>query len=77
MYSHRAYAASLGSLDFPLLADFHPHGKVTKRYGLWRTDKGYGRRSVFVVDREGIIRWTKVYPSGAPDIDEIVAALPE
>ena len=42
VWSHIAFGDSLGGLGYPLLADFHPHGEVTRRYGLWRPDRGNG-----------------------------------
>jgi alkyl hydroperoxide reductase subunit AhpC len=75
VYSHQAYAKHLGGITFPLLADFHPRGEVTRRYGLWREDKGFGRRAIFVIDTQGIVRWSKVYLSGPPEYDEVFAAI--
>ena len=76
--SHEAFADDLGGLSYPLLADFHPHGQVTRRYGLWRPERGSGKRAVFIVDRAGIIRWEKVYESGQqPDIEELLGVLGE
>jgi len=74
-YSHQAFAKSLGGITFPLLADFHPHGAITMRYGLWQPDKGYGRRAVFIAGRDGVVRWSRVYERGLPDVDELLAAL--
>jgi alkyl hydroperoxide reductase subunit AhpC len=76
-WSHGAWIKEMGGLDYPLLADFHPHGDVTRRYGLWRDDRGYGRRAVFIIDRQGVIRWAKVYERGLPDNEELLAALGE
>jgi peroxiredoxin len=75
VWSHQAFADQLGGLTYPLLADFHPHGEVTRRYGLWRPDKGYGWRALFVVDRAGVIRWAKVIERGWPGVEEILKAL--
>lgn len=75
VYSHQAYSKHLGGINFPLLADFHPRGEVTRRYGLWREDKGFGRRAIFVIDTQGIVRWSKVYLSGLPEYDEVFAAI--
>jgi peroxiredoxin (alkyl hydroperoxide reductase subunit C) len=58
-----------------LLADFHPHGAVTQRYGLWQPDKGYPRRAVFIVDQKGTIWWSKIYARGLPDNEELLTAL--
>jgi alkyl hydroperoxide reductase subunit AhpC len=57
------------------LSDFHPHGEVTRRYGLWRPDRGNGKRAVFVIDQTGILRWAKVYERGLPEIEELLGAL--
>ena len=73
--SHKAFADEMGGLGYPLLADFNPHGAVTRRYGLWNPDRGVGRRAVFIIDRAGVIRWAKVYQGALPDDEELLAAL--
>ncbi len=72
VYSHQAFAEKLGGLTFPLLADFHPKGEVAQRYGLWRPDKGYSRRAIVIVDRDGIVRHSQVIPQGPPDVEELL-----
>lgn len=56
MYSLRA-AADAERLPFRLLSDFWPHGAVCAAYGVFDEDLGVARRSSFVVDRDGIVRW--------------------
>ena len=73
VYSHQAFAEQLGSISFPLLADFHPKCEVVKQYGLWREDKGYSRRAIIIVDGDGIVRHSQVIPQGAPDVEQILA----
>ena len=73
--SHTAFAESMGTLGYPLLGDFFPHGEVTKRYGLWRPERGVGRRAIFIIDRAGIVRWTKVYERGLPENEELLTVL--
>jgi len=75
IYSHKAFAQSLDGPGYPLLSDFHPQAAVTKRYGLWLDDEGYGRRAVFIVDRMGTIQWSKVYEGSLPDNEELLTAL--
>jgi alkyl hydroperoxide reductase subunit AhpC len=75
VHSHKAFAGSLGGLGYPLLADFYPHGAVSRRYGVWQPDKGYPRRAVFIVDPAGTIRWSRFYARGLPDDEELLAAL--
>ncbi|HKZ84309.1 MAG TPA: redoxin domain-containing protein [Anaerolineae bacterium] len=72
VHSHRAFARELGGIDYPLLADFHPKGEVTKAFGLWRDDKGYSRRAIVVVDREGVVRYVEVIEKGPPDVEKVL-----
>jgi peroxiredoxin len=75
VHAHRAFARELGGLDFPLLADFHPKGEVTKAYGLWREDKGYSRRAVIIIDREGAVRYGEIIPKGPPDVEKMLTEI--
>ena len=77
VFSHAAFAESMGTLGYPLLADFFPHGEVTRRYGLWRPDRGNGKRAIFIIDKAGIIRWAKVYERGLPDNAELLGVVTE
>ena len=75
VHSHHAFAHELGGITYPLLADFHPKGKVTMDYGLWREDKGHSRRAVVVIDSSGIVRWVQVIPKGPPDVEEVLGVV--
>ena len=75
VWSHKAFADSLGGLSFPLLADFYPHGDVTRRYGLWRPDKRWGWRALFVIDQAGVLRWSRVIERGWPGVEELLTTL--
>jgi alkyl hydroperoxide reductase subunit AhpC len=55
IFSHEAWAESLGGISYPLLSDFWPHGEVAGRYGVL-TDAGFTERVIFVIDKQGIIR---------------------
>lgn len=57
----KAWAAAMGTSRVPLLADFFPQGAVAEKYGI-RHEEGFSKRAVFVVDKEGVIRYSKVYP---------------
>ena len=59
--SKAAWAKTLGPISFDLLSDFHPHGDVAKRYGVFREKEGFSERAVFVVDKQGKIAWAKTY----------------
>jgi peroxiredoxin len=63
-------------LRIPLLADFEPKGAVARRYGVCDESTGESERALFVIDAEGIIRWSYVSPVGInPGADGILKAL--
>lgn len=55
VFSHIAWAESLGGIAYPLLSDFWPHGRVAQLYGVL-TDAGHNERVIFVIDKTGAIR---------------------
>lgn len=75
MFTLRAYAEAQ-HLDFPLLTDFWPHGAIATSYGVFDPARGNALRGTFVVDREGLIRWSVVNPTPEPrSLDEYAQAL--
>jgi peroxiredoxin len=76
VYSHGAWAAMRG-ISFPLLADFHPKGEVGRRYSVWREQDGYSDRALYVVDGDGVIRYSTVAPrlDFVPDLGELLQAV--
>jgi peroxiredoxin len=75
VWCHGAFAAAR-KLHFPLLADFEPKGAVARSYGVYRAEDGTSERALFVLDGEGIIRWSFVSPVGInPGADGILEAL--
>ncbi len=61
---------------FPLLADFEPKGAVARLYGAYREAEGTSERAIFVIDTEGVIRWSYLSPVGInPGADGILDAL--
>jgi peroxiredoxin len=59
-WSHKAFAQHL-KIEYPLLADFHPKGSVAEKFGLYLADKGITNRATVIIDKEGIVRYVKVY----------------
>jgi alkyl hydroperoxide reductase subunit AhpC len=47
-----------------LLSDFEPKGKVARAYGAYREKEGSCARATFVVDKDGVIAWSEVSPTG-------------
>jgi len=75
MWCHLAFAQDR-KLRFPLLADFEPKGAVAEAYGAYRAEDGTAERALFVIDGEGIVRWSYLSPVGInPGADGILAAL--
>ena len=75
--SLRSFAEQEG-YDFPLLADFWPHGAVAKEYGVFLEEKGFANRATFVIDVKGVIRASFITaPGEARSIEEYRAALDE
>jgi peroxiredoxin len=74
-YAHKVWADREG-YDFPLLADFWPHGAVARSYGVLEEGKGFAVRATFIIDKDGIVRWKVVNgPGEARDHTEYLKAL--
>ena len=75
IWCHRAYADAR-HLRFPLLSDFEPKGAVSRTYQAYRAGDGFSERALFVLDRDGIIRWSYLSPVDVnPGADGVLAAL--
>ena len=57
VFAHKVWAEQEG-YTFPLLADFWPHGGVAQAYGCFDETRGAATRGTFVIDKEGVVRWT-------------------
>jgi alkyl hydroperoxide reductase subunit AhpC len=80
IYSHMAWQKKeIGQMSFPLASDFYPHGETARKYGIFREGEpipGISDRAVFVVGKDGKIKFAKVYPiSQVPDNEEVFAEL--
>jgi peroxiredoxin len=74
-WCHAAFREQRG-YKLPLLADFEPKGEVARAYGVYRPNEGVSERALFVIDEEGVIRWSYVSPIGInPGADGILKAL--
>jgi len=73
--AHRAWAEKLGGIDYPMLADFWPHGDVAQKYGVF-LDSGVSARATFVIDTNGVIRMIEVHEMGkVPDRQKVIELL--
>jgi peroxiredoxin len=75
IYALRAFSDQEG-LNFTLLSDFWPHGQVASAYEVFDEAHGMARRSSYVVDKDGILRWS-VHNADADgrDLDDHLAQL--
>ncbi len=68
----KAWAESLGEISYPLLSDFWPHGAVAEEWGVLRKDEGKSERALFIVDKEGIVRYVDIHDiDDQPDNEEL------
>ena len=63
-----AFASSLGSIPYPLLADYWPHGAVCQSLGILNEQLGAPIRAIVIIDKEGVIRFKQTY-TAAGDVD--------
>ncbi len=74
VFSHKVWADQQG-YEFPLLADFWPHGAVARAYGVFNEEKGFAHRGTFIIDRDGTCRFAEMSLTGARDQDNWRKAL--
>ena len=79
--SHEAWQKSIGGITYPLVSDFYPHGAIAEKFGVLRKEAGapaYGatERALFIIDKEGVVRFIDVHPLGEqPDNEELFEVL--
>ena len=61
-YCHKAFQAELGT-TIPLLADFHPKGRVARDYGVYSEDHGVTARALVLIGPDGLVQWSYRSPS--------------
>jgi peroxiredoxin len=78
VFAQQAFARHLGA-DFPMVSDWNR--EVAPAYGalnaVWRGHRDVAKRSVFVIDQQGVIRyrWVSDDATVLPDLDEAIGAL--
>ena len=76
VHTLKAWAQSLGGVDYPLCADYWPHGDVSRAYGVFDAELGRPGRAIFIVDAEGIVRYIDLHMlREVPDETEIEEAV--
>ncbi|MEU8132413.1 peroxiredoxin [Streptodolium elevatio] len=75
MFTQKVFAEKEG-LEYPVLSDFWPHGAVAQAYGVFNEEKGCAVRGTFIIDKDGVVRWSVVNAlPDARDLNEYVKAL--
>ena len=70
-----AWTNEMGDLWFPVLSDFWPHGAVSEKYGVLRSD-GVSERALFIIDKKGIIRYIDIHDiNSRPKLEVLVKEL--
>ena len=64
MFTLRAFS-DRERIEYRMLTDFWPHGEVSTAYDVFDRDLGCSKRSTFVIDQEGQVRW--LVHSAMPD----------
>jgi len=59
MFTQRAWSDAEGYF-FPVLSDFWPHGATAQAYGVFNASSGAALRGTFLIDRDGVVRWSLV-----------------
>jgi alkyl hydroperoxide reductase subunit AhpC len=76
VYTLKAWAESLGGVEYPLCSDYWPHGKVSQLYGVFNEEIGRPERAIVVVDADGICRYIDIHTlREVPDEEEIADEL--
>ena len=73
--SNAAWAKSLSVENVPVLSDYWPHGQMSQSYGVLR-QHGMTERAIFIVDKQGIIRYVDIHAFDLqPDNEALFAVL--
>ena len=74
IYSHEAWAKSLGGISYPLLGDIQRD--VVRRYGIHWPELNACYRATFVIDKQGTVRFVERYGRGElPDPAKILSVV--
>jgi peroxiredoxin len=61
-FAHKAFQQQLG-ISFPLLADFHPKGEVSKAYGVYIEERGHNQRALVMIGPDLEVKWSYMSPT--------------
>ena len=61
-FAHKAFQQQLG-ITFPLLADFHPKGEVSRAYGVYIEERGHNHRALVLIGPDLEVKWSYLSPT--------------
>ncbi|HEX8075047.1 MAG TPA: redoxin domain-containing protein [Thermoleophilaceae bacterium] len=61
-FAHKAFQEKLG-ITIPLLADFHPKGEMSKKFGAYNEEWGQNHRALVMIGPDGVVKWSHQSPS--------------
>ena len=61
-FAHKAFQEHLG-ITFPLLADFHPKGEVSRSYDVYLDERGHSHRALVMIGPDLVVKWSHLSPS--------------
>ena len=61
-FAHKAFQQQLG-ISFPLLADFHPKGEVSRAYGVYIEERGHNQRALVLIGPDLEVKWSYMSPT--------------
>jgi peroxiredoxin (alkyl hydroperoxide reductase subunit C) len=73
--SLKAWAQGMGGIAHPLVSDYWPHGATIKAYDVLNEESGTAKRSLFIIDKEGIVRHKEMHQGTLPDPQLVLAEL--
>ncbi len=75
MFALKSWAIAMGGIRHPLLADFWPHGGAANSLGIFDEDRGISKRTLFIVDPDGVVRHSELHEGTLPDVNAVLAKL--
>lgn len=77
VYSHKGWCdshADLAHLKYPMLAD--TTHDLSRKFGVLKEDAGIAYRGIFLIDPQGVVRWSAVHDlSVGRNVDEVIRVL--
>ena len=75
MFALKTWAAAMGGIRHPLLADFWPHGGTAQALGIFNADNGIANRALFIIDPDGVVKHSELHQGTLPDVNDVLAQL--